>query len=211
MVRTFCRWLVAERLLRRDPTAGIGRVRQPRQVPRGLTADRVSALWLVLPDVRAELIVTLMVQEGLRCGEVARLEVGDLDWAGRVVLVHGKGGHERVLPLSAQTAGSLSRYLSERPATAGPLVRSYTRPGQAILPGRISHLVGRWMRDAGVAASGHALRHTAATDMLRAGAHVRDVQTALGHASLATTQRYMPWVVGDLRVAMGGRQYGVSG
>lgn len=53
----------------------------------------------------------------------------------------------------------------------------------------------------------HALRHTAATDMLRGGAHVRDVQRALGHVELSSTQRYLPWLVGDLREAMGGRQY----
>jgi integrase len=47
-----------------------------------------------------------------------------------------------------------------------------------------------------------------ATDMLRGGAHLRDVQNALGHASISTTQRYLPWVVGDLRVAMSGRRYG---
>ncbi len=46
-----------------------------------------------------------------------------------------------------------------------------------------------------------------ATDMLRAGAHIRDVQQALGHRSLETTQRYMPLVVGDLREAMEGRSY----
>jgi site-specific recombinase XerD len=64
--------------------------------------------------------------------------------------------------------------------------------------------IKRYRRD-GVSA--HALRHTSATDMLRSGAHLRDVQHALGHAHLATTETYLPLVVHDLREAMGGRQY----
>ncbi len=64
--------------------------------------------------------------------------------------------------------------------------------------------IKRWSRD-GISA--HALRHTAATDMLRARAHLRDVQHALGHAHLATTEIYLPLVVHDLREAMGGRRY----
>ncbi len=80
-------------------------------------------------------------------------------------------------------------------------------PDPGISAHYVSRLVSKWMHAAGVNASGHALRHTAATDMLRDGAHGRDVQNALGHASLATTQRYMPWLVGDLRTAMEGRTY----
>ena len=63
------------------------------------------------------------------------------------------------------------------------------------------------MHTAGVDDSGHALRHTAATDMLRAGANVRDVQAVLGHASIATTGRYLGWSMVDLRKATGGRKY----
>jgi hypothetical protein len=52
------------------------------------------------------------------------------------------------------------------------------------------------------------LRHTACVDMLRAGAHLRDVQTAMGHAKLETTAWYLPMVIHGLREAMGGRWYG---
>jgi integrase/recombinase XerD len=70
------------------------------------------------------------------------------------------------------------------------------------------------MRESGVkrrpydGVSAHAARHTMATDLVRSGAHLRDIQHALGHASIQTTQRYLPWLVGDLRTAMGGREYG---
>jgi integrase/recombinase XerC len=153
-----------------------------------------------------------MVQEGLRCCEVANLQLADIDFIDRTARVVGKGGHERLLPLTEETWNVLERYLDEQPLTAGPLIRSYRTSG-GLRADTISGLVGgvdvrrrikRWARD-GISA--HALRHSAATNMLRSGAHLRDVQAALGHASPSSTQRYLPTVVNDLRTAMGGRRY----
>lgn len=68
-------------------------------------------------------------------------------------------------------------------------------------------LINETMHRAGVGETAHTLRHTMATDVLRSGAHVRDVQAALGHANLKTMERYLPLVVDDLRTAMAGRTY----
>jgi len=207
ILRGFCRWLVKRGHTKADPTLDIAAPRQPRYLPRGLPLPKVASALDASPDTRATLILSLMVQEGLRCCEVSSLELGDVDPTERLILVRGKGGHERVLPVSDETTRALAAYLTEHPARVGPVIRSYSRPGRGIGARHISALVSAWLHDSGADATAHALRHTAATDMLRAGAHVRDVQNALGHQSLATTQRYMPWVVGDLRKAMGGRTY----
>jgi len=207
IVRRFCRWLLENGHAKVDPTIGIASPRQPRYMPRGLGLADVARTLDGCPDVRAELMLTLMLQEGLRCCEVASLQLGDIDTAERLMLIRGKGGHERVLPVTDDTWSVVGRYLSEYPASHGPLVRSYAHPTRGLTAKHVSRLVSGWLHGAGVQASAHAARHTAATDMLRAGAHLRDVQQALGHQSLATTQRYMPWLVGDLRTAMGGRHY----
>lgn len=207
IVRAFCKWLVKRGHIKADPTMDVATPRQPRYLPRGLHLAGVTGAFAHAPDARAALILSLMVQEGLRCCEVAELQFGDVDTAERLLLIRGKGGHERVLPITDETWKAMLSYLAECPAQAGPLVRSYSRPGRGIGARHISVLVSGWLHGAGIQATAHALRHTAATDMLRAGAHVRDVQRALGHQSLATTQRYMPWVVGDLREAMNGRRY----
>lgn len=207
ILRTFFRWHVEQGNLRVDPTVGIRHQTVPRYLPRGLPADVPTAL-LGVTDARGALIILLMVQEALRRCEVVSIEFGDVDPDERLLLVRqGKGGHQRVVPLSEETWAAMQVYLAQHPAKAGPLIRSYTRPHSSISPGYVSALMRQWRTEAGVFATPHRLRHTAATDMLRHGAHVRDVQAALGHASLATTQRYMPWLVADLRSAMGGRHY----
>ncbi len=212
-VRSFCQWLARRRHVRVDPTAELPAIKVPRRLPRALPADKVAKLLATVPDARAVLMCLLMVQEGLRCGEVSALQVGDIDFNERTARVVGKGQHERFLPLSDETWRALVAYLREHPATSGPLVRSYRVEWRSLAGDTISGLVSEWMSLAGIkryrrdGVSAHSLRHTSATDMLRSGAHLRDVQHALGHAHLATTETYLPLVVHDLREAMGGRQY----
>jgi len=212
-IRTFCRWLVKSGVLQQDPTARMKTPRQPRPVPRAYSPTVVARLLEVCPDSRAHLICLLEVQEGLRACEVARLEVGDIDFPERLMLVRGKGGKERILPLSDETWDALDAYLAEHPANAGPLVRSYNKPDAGICAAYVVHMMGRWLREAGVAhGGGHGLRHTMATQLLRSGADVRDVQTALGHATLTSTQVYLPFSdARRLRTVMGGRRYGIPG
>lgn len=207
-IRAFTAWLVTHRYLRRDPAVGIDRPRQPNLLPpRALTHDQVTKVYLSCPDTRAELIVTLEVQQGLRAGEVAALETGDVDLDGGVLTVTGKGGNQRALPITADTASVLRRYFGEMRLTAGPLIRAKNNPHAGIKAATVAALVGRIMADAGLSETGHALRHTMASDLLDRGVHVRTVQYVLGHRSIATTQRYLRRFVGDLREAMEGRSY----
>jgi site-specific recombinase XerC len=212
-VRSFCRWLIERDLIRRDPTARI-RVRKPRTVPRGLTRDQVVRLVAALPDLRALVIVVLMIQCGLRCCEVSRLEVADYDAHDQTIRVVGKGGHERVLPVPVLAQHVLRAHLVERGTVGGPMVQSRNRPGRALVALTISTLMAGWMRDAGIkvaahdGVSAHALRHTCASDVLDKCGNVRTVQTMLGHKSLATTEVYLRRASqGQLREAMEGRDY----
>jgi integrase/recombinase XerC len=139
---------------------------------------------------------------------VSRLEVGDIDFEDRMMLVQGKGGRERVLPLSDQTWEALLVYLAGRRST-GPLLRSYNHPGRGLSSEYIRIMVGRWLHASGTAGGGHGLRHTMATDLLRRGADLRDIQIALGHSNLASTSVYLPFSdVKRLRHVMDGRWYG---
>lgn len=214
-LRGFFRWAVANGRLRHDPSRDIDLPKPARRLPRECEEQDVERLFRALPDSRAVLIISLMRQEGLRRAEVGRLEVGDIDATGREVLIHGKGGHERVLPLSDDTLAALRAYLGEFPASSGPLIRSYVHPNRGLGIGQIGKLVVQWMKDAGIkrfpldGKSAHALRHTMAGMMLDDGADVRDVQAALGHANLTATFVYLKrrQSAARLRGAMGTRSY----
>lgn len=213
-VRLFCRWLVEEGYAMSDATAGVAAPRQPRSVPRALEPSSVARLLEVCPDARARAIVWLMVGEGLRCSEVAGLEVGDWNRHAEVLHVRGKGGHERVLPVVASCARALDDYLDEHPAAAGALIRSYRVEWRALTPGAISKHVSELMALAGIkrtardGRSAHALRHTAASDVLDACGDLRVVQEMLGHRNLKTTEIYLRRAnLGQMRTAMEGRTY----
>lgn len=213
VVQTFCAWLTAEGYVRRDPSIGFKPPKQPRHQPRAMPRSDVALLLGACPDARARLVVLLMAQMGLRCCEVARAQVGDVDLMDDLMLVRGKGDQQRVVPIPQEARRALDAYLVEHPAVAGPLVRSYHDPSRGLAPGYIGDRLRLWMRAAGIkhqardGRSAHALRHTCATDVLRAGADVRQVQALLGHASLQTTQRYLGWSVEGLRGVVEGRSY----
>jgi integrase/recombinase XerC/integrase/recombinase XerD len=186
-VKVFCRWCIDEELLDVDPTARLARVRESRRVPRALNDAQMARLSLVLPDHRARAIVALMGRLGLRCGEVAALCVEDWDTAAGAVLIRGKGGHERLVAVPDDVERALRRHLRGR--TSGPVV-----DGKAAT---LSRQVAFWMDVAGLKSgphdgmSAHALRHTAASNAFDRSKDVRVVQELLGHANLATTDRYL--------------------
>lgn len=216
-VRTFSRWMVLHDHTSHDPTLGVRPPAEPSRLPRALAPEDVGALLHHCPDARARLIVSLMVELGLRRAEVTSVLVGDIDHRAGLILVRGKGSRERWLPLTASARAALAAYLAEHPATTGPLIRSYADPHAPIQPATAGRLVVRWMRAAGVkvtardGVSAHALRRTCASDVLDGGADVRQVQTLLGHANMRSLDRYLrrPDAAALLSV-MDGRSYQVA-
>lgn len=218
VVRTFLRWSVERGWIATDPTRGI-RLRTPAQGPaRNLAPEEVAALLEVVPDERARVIVLLMVQDCLRRSEVSKLCVEEIDKRGGVMLVHGKGSKQRVVPISDETLEAIATYLAKFPNPRGPLVRSYSHPRMPISGSQIGNLMSEWMYAAGVkraawdGRSPHALRHTGAGDLLESGADIGQVQEILGHASLSTTNTYTKRLraKSQLREVANRRRYGVA-
>lgn len=211
----FFTWLRRRRHIAEDLIDELTPPRRPRHVPRYLASELVTQLVASCPDARARAIVMAMVGMGLRCKEVCGLQVGDWDRLGGVMLVtQGKGGHEREVPVPTETAHAINEYLVEFPATSGPLFRSYRDPGLGLDPNYMSEIVSKWMRTAKIKTtsrdgrSAHALRHTAASDVLERCNDLRVVQQMLGHRHLSTTAIYLRRAdLSKMRDAMEGRSY----
>lgn len=210
---TFCHWLVRKGHLKSNPAADIRAPRVPKSVPRALPPEAVAATLRHARGTRGKAIVWLMVGQGLRCCEVANLDLDDWDRHGQHLTVRGKGGNERVLPMPEEVAKALDAYLFDHPAQFGALIRSY-RTDQRLKPDSISGMVSEWMRAAGVkrrsrdGRSAHSFRHTAASDVLDRCPDLRVVQQMLGHQHLTTTTIYLRRAsMGQLREAMAGRSY----
>lgn len=179
-----------------DPTAGISVPSGQGRLPRVLTADQLGALlgapaddgapeWRHLRDVA---MVEVLYGSGLRVAELCALDVASVDLDARAVRVWGKGSKERRLPLSEPSIDAIRAWLAHRDDVA-------TVPDALFVNPRGTRIGTRDVRrtvDARASSPTHphALRHTFATHLLDHGADLRAVQELLGHASVATTQRY---------------------
>lgn len=139
-------------------------------------------------------ILELLYAAALRVSELCALDVGALDRQERLVRVRGKGGKERVVPFGVPAARALEEWLAVRVQLAAPAAGEALFVGvrgRRIDPRTVRTLVHRATAAAGVPdLAPHGLRHSAATHLLEGGSDLRSIQEMLGHASLATTQRY---------------------
>lgn len=214
MVRVFCRWCVDQGYMKSDPTAGIQSPVVPMRIPRPLDEEEVMALIETCETKRDLAIVLLMVHCGLRSVEVSRMEIGDIDYRDRIVVIHGKGSRDRLLPVPDEAWDALMAYLGEHPAAQGPLFRRFDQPYVGLKRRTIIAMLRTKLAAAGLkigawdGVAGHALRRTCATDLLESGANIRQVQEVLGHEMLTSTQRYLRWQEAkELRPVVEGRRY----
>ncbi|MFP4636336.1 MAG: tyrosine recombinase, partial [Nitriliruptoraceae bacterium] len=192
-----------------DPTRALATPKQGRYLPRVLRVDQVAEL-LASPDRstpvgrRDAALLELLYGTGARVGEVCGLDVGALDLAQGLVRLDGKGGRQRLVPLGEPAIDAVEDYLaSGRPALHGAgavdalLLNGH---GQRLGVRDARSIVQREARRRGLGnVTPHTLRHSYATHLLEGGADLRQVQELLGHASLATTQRYTHLSRGRLR------------
>jgi integrase/recombinase XerC len=188
-----------------NPAAMVRSPKVARTLPGFLGADALRRAFDQMSGGRDEVIrvrdrcmVELLYSTGIRLSELVTMDLQDIDFAGALIRVAGKGAKERIVPVGRPALSWLQRYVSvERKAL---VERAGAGSSTALFLGRSGRISGRQVQRrvavllASAAASGrvspHALRHSFATHMLDAGADLRAVQELLGHASLASTQIY---------------------
>lgn len=214
--RVFTGWLARTGQAPSDVGAGLGSPKPHRTLPDVLRVDEARELIAAATELaddgspvglRDVAMLELLYATGMRVGELCGLDVDDLDRDRNVVRVFGKGRKERTVPFGHPAAAALDRWsVDGRPQLvrtgSGPALFLGARGGR-IDQRAVRTLVHRRLADVpGAPDLGpHGLRHTAATHLLEGGADLRSVQELLGHASLATTQRYTHVTTDRLRRA----------
>jgi integrase/recombinase XerD len=199
-LRALLRFCHLEGLTTRPLTEAVPAVANWRgaSLPKALSIDEVAAL-LTSCDRRTTFgrrdfaVLTLLARLGLRAGEVAGLCLEDIDWRRGELIVRGKGSRKERLPLPGDVGEAIAEWLRRgRPGCAGREVFVRVRaPHQRLSSGGVSAIVRAACARAGVVeVNAHRLRHTAATEMLRAGAGLDEIGQVLRHRSVLSTAIY---------------------
>lgn len=185
-----------------DVAADVPTPSQGSSIPKALSLAQVEALLNAVPagdgasqiNIRDRALLEMLYSTGARITELLDLDVDDLDREQRMLLVRGKGGKERIVPLGRPALQAVERYLvrarSSLNKKGSPALFLNNRGARL---GRQSgfKIVAQAADAAGLQhVSPHSLRHSFATHLLEGGADIRVVQELLGHASVATTQIY---------------------
>jgi integrase/recombinase XerD len=203
-IRQFYRFLIVDGVRLDDPTTGLDTPRLGRPLPKLLSEGEVEALltaaraWPADEGVRVLCLLELLYATGLRVSELVTLPHAAARRDPRFLLVRGKGGRERVVPLGDAARQALAAYLECRERFLPD-----ERPARWLFPSRggAGHLTrqrcGQLLKELAAKAgldptrlSPHVLRHAFASHLLDHGADLRSVQQMLGHADIATTQIY---------------------
>ncbi|MCS7181787.1 MAG: tyrosine-type recombinase/integrase [Thermoanaerobaculum sp.] len=201
-IRTYFRFLAREGAVATNPARVVPTPKTPQRLPEVPTVAQLSELLDALPStpqgVRDRVALELLYGCGLRAGELVGLNLDDVDLAARWLRVVGKGRKERLVPFGRQAHRAILAYLPVRAQLRHKVKADDQEPflvnlqGSRLSDRSLRRILERAVRQLAVAhhLHPHTLRHAFATHLLEAGMDLRAIQELLGHASLATTQRY---------------------
>jgi len=201
-VKTFVKYMHIKKLLPTNTLEYIELPSKGMQIPKSLySVEEIEAILqqpmlFGIKGLRDRAILECFFATGIRRGELARLNIDDIDFLGQLIRVQGKGNKERLVPISQRGCEWLAFYIGKiRPMfafLASGKALFLANNGKRYVPGKISDMASQYVRLAGFDRTGacHLYRHNTATTMLDNGADLRHIQEMLGHASILTTQLY---------------------
>ena len=205
--RTFNRYARRMSFTDRDPSSGVSlpklekRVREvvpERNMEALLDSSIFPASWSGLRD---RLMMTMLYETGVRQDELIKLKHADVQVSRRTIKVMGKGGKERLIPVSESLLDLAEEYMKNRPGVSEFLI--VTDSGRELYPAFVYRRVNHYITETSSLSkcSPHVIRHSFATHLLNRGADINAVKELLGHNSLNATQHYTHVTTGRLKDA----------
>jgi len=200
-IRGFYRYLVQEKVIKRDPSRLIDLPKSGLKLPDVLSVPEIIALLKVLDNttplgLRNAAMIELLYAAGLRVSELVKLKFLNVNTEAGFVRVFGKGSKERIVPIGIYAKTKLDEYIKNaRPLLLKNSVSHYlfvARAGKPMTRQGFWKLLKQYALQAGInkKITPHSLRHSFASHLLEGGADLRAVQAMLGHADISTTQIY---------------------
>lgn len=193
------KFLAVERLVKADPTETVSFRAVNRALPSVLSERTVDQFLAVPSDedpnsfhsLRDTALLELLYASGLRASEACSIQLADIDLETRIVRVMGKGGKERLVPMTENSVVCIGQYLTVRPKTSSKYVFVSSR-GKPLNRVRVWQIVRNraYKNRVFEKIHPHTLRHSCATHLLKNGLDIRSLQVLLGHADITTTQIY---------------------
>jgi site-specific recombinase XerD len=195
-IKSFFKFLIGEGILPTSPATGVSHPKYDISPPRILSPLEYRALRdSVKDDVRMYGIVELLLQTGLRIGELAALQLQDIALEKSYLKIRAFESHEaRKVPLNTTAKSAIEKYVRERPKTKNTTL-FITKTGNPFLIRNIRTAVNRYFRIAGIeGAKVNDLRHTFIVEQLKSGIPIVELSHMVGHKRLSTTEKYLIFI-----------------
>ena len=188
---SFFRWLQRRKVILRNPVDGLEPIKYRQVVKKPLSPEELERVRCACERERDLAIVEFLYSSAVRVSELTQLNREDIRWESDDVMVLGKGNKEREVYLNARAHYHLKLYLDSRTDDNPALFVGARAPHDRLTKAGVEHIIGELGRIAGVDnVHPHRFRRTAATDLLRMGMPIEQVQELLGHVKIETTRIY---------------------
>jgi len=196
--RTFFRYLLREKHVRKNPVLSVSAPKAPKRLPGNLDADRMARLLDIQGDGplvdRDRAILELLYSSGLRLAELTGLDLGDVDLSDATVRVTGKGNKDRIVPVGGHARDAVRKWNRVRVQLANEDEKALfvSLRGSRLSHRSVQARITFWAKRQGIDTRvyPHLFRHSFATHLLESSHDLRGVQELLGHANISTTQVY---------------------
>lgn len=191
-LNVFFQFMEDEGYISKNPVKRIPKIKEEKRIKRFYTDLEIESMRDACKNTRELALIDLLISTGLRVSEVSSILLSEINWDKRTIIIHGKGGKDRVVPFSVRCKKHMQEYIIERGINLSPfLFCAYKKPYSKLCKGSISKIV----KDIGIRVelpniTVHSFRRWLASDLNKKGVDPTAIQEILGHSSFETTQKH---------------------